>query len=741
MSSAFKCSPPFHPDPGVTKPLLRASTWYRAHLLETSAEYTLRGGSSAQRVSENISRGGATKYSTWEACLPAWHACCDAGEHAHPCLPIPATPVPQQPPVTPTMDRSLRPPTDSINKSPCRSHPCTCVLSRSPPPLAHCVLAWPPSHSEPLLPAGSSAPMRSYVVQGRGTIYTSLEAALVDFRAAGAAGPATLYMTDDAAVAWNVAMGRSPEEAIQLQLAEAIGEWCLMRLLTMPPDAQKELDRLRDLPDDETVEWEDDDNIALEDVLDGTVPITISHGGGEIADMERELSEELHGKKKRKRKDTRNRWDVLQRRVNGFRAQMEAMVDAFTKFTVAQEGCMDRGPPPVPPEMIEQEFSLPTIHHLFRLYLEILQNVELRVKKALGRDADDWRLKNGCPACTYKLEGEEKMIFEMLCACDGNDSLKRILRKDKGVDEDGVPLRGDSQRPDPRAESAGGDYFLTREAVNRWVKERLAAEVKLPTNLDPEEESVCQERWKNLSEELTSKMWGIFDETGIFVALCRHGFVLLVADMVRSGELAKYPLAIENALMDAFGKDIGLGYDIGCGHETTIKNSPLAAKAKAMNLKMLVGAFHGHAHNRRCQLVYLATYVLGLGLEDMETCERLFSKTNGLARSVRYASVFHRKQTIRTYFAHLDTFETYANLSTFLVNNYKQAIEIIDKENSLRQAMEQAGITEDMLNQHLEDEKAYLDKLSKEPAIETDQMEYYQQLVNLNDRRCVFPHK
>lgn len=119
----------------------------------------------------------------------------------------------------------------------------------------------------------------------------------------------------------------------------------------------------------------------------------------------------------------------------------------------------------------------------FDLYLEILQNVELRVKKALGRDADDWRLKNGCPACTYKLEGEEKMIFEMLCACDGNDSLKRILRKDKGVDEDGVPLRGDSQRPDPRAESAGGDYFLTREAVNRWVKERLAAEVKLPVSI------------------------------------------------------------------------------------------------------------------------------------------------------------------------------------------------------------------------------------------------------------------
>lgn len=38
-------------------------------------------------------------------------------------------------------------------------------------------------------------------------------------------------------------------------------------------------------------------------------------------------------------------------------------------------------------------------------------------------------------------------------------------------------------------------------------------------------------------DDVTSKMWGIFDETEIFLALCRHGFVLVVADMVRSGEL------------------------------------------------------------------------------------------------------------------------------------------------------------------------------------------------------------
>ncbi|KAF8151136.1 hypothetical protein K438DRAFT_1623939 [Mycena galopus ATCC 62051] len=385
----------------------------------------------------------------------------------------------------------------------------------------------------------------------------------------------------------------------------------------------------------------------------------------------------------------------------------------------------------------------------FDLYLGILEEVDKRVKKALQRDSKDWRLKNCCPACTYKLEGEGQLYFSMLATCDGNNSLKRVLRKDKGFTEDGVPLRGGCERPDPREASAGGDYFISRPEVDRWVKERLAEEVVLPVSfsvcgthfqdiLDPEEVSACEERWKNLSDELTSKMWGIFDETGIFIALCRHSFVLLVADMVRSGELAKYPLAIENALMDAFGKDIGFGYDIGCGHAKTLKNSPLGPKAKEHNFRMLVGAFHGHAHNRRCQLKYLATYVEGMGIEDLEGCERLFSKSNGLSRSVRYASVFHRKQTIRAYLAHVDTFDTYANLSTFLVNNYKQAVSILDTEKSVKYAMAQAGVTEEMMKTRLEEEKAYLDGLLVEPEEETDQMEYYQQLVNLQDRRCAF---
>ena len=39
------------------------------------------------------------------------------------------------------------------------------------------------------------------------------------------------------------------------------------------------------------------------------------------------------------------------------------------------------------------------------------------------------------------------------------------------------------------------------------------------------------------AKEDRKKMWGIFDEAGIFAAACRHGLVLWVIDMVCSGEL------------------------------------------------------------------------------------------------------------------------------------------------------------------------------------------------------------
>ena len=116
-------------------------------------------------------------------------------------------------------------------------------------------------------------------------------------------------------------------------------------------------------------------------------------------------------------------------------------------------------------------------------------------------------------------------------------------------------------------------------------------------------------------------------------------------------------------MIDIFGADLGHGYDIGCRFKTTWNKSSLGPKARAANHTCPVGAFHGHAHNRLCQLCFLATYVEGLGLEDLEGCERFFSLSNALASSTRYSSVFHRRQAIVEYAKHKDTFETYQNLS------------------------------------------------------------------------------
>lgn len=112
-----------------------------------------------------------------------------------------------------------------------------------------------------------------------------------------------------------------------------------------------------------------------------------------------------------------------------------------------------------------------------------------------------------------------------------------------------------------------------------------------------------------------------------------------------------------------FGADIGGGYDIGCKFGITLNRSELGPRARALNYKALVGSFHGHAHNRLCQLSFLATYVKGMGLEDLEGCERFFSKSNALASSLRYASIFHRQQKMVEFMKHMDNMETYQNLS------------------------------------------------------------------------------
>ncbi len=147
---------------------------------------------------------------------------------------------------------------------------------------------------------------------------------------------------------------------------------------------------------------------------------------------------------------------------------------------------------------------------------------------------------------SQQLENEPDRPFTRLWALDGNNSLKRM-----------ATLEG--RQSDTRLFTSS-EYFLPRSYVNRFQTEvssrklplivadkdyndnsqvdHFSAEGGDPTDGETQEGlSDCARNWKAAAADGNKKMWAIFEETGIFASACRHGLILWVADMVRSGEL------------------------------------------------------------------------------------------------------------------------------------------------------------------------------------------------------------
>ncbi|KAI6040025.1 hypothetical protein EDC04DRAFT_2602769 [Pisolithus marmoratus] len=244
------------------------------------------------------------------------------------------------------------------------------------------------------------------------------------------------------------------------------------------------------------------------------------------------------------------------------------------------------------------------------------------VLKALHHDTPDWHLKNTFPACMYTLKDEPNLKFKLLFAMDGNDSLKCISRAAIGSYE--------STEKDVEEQFIGDDHYLSQTFVNQFGMGCSDKSLMEPT---ADNDNPCTGRWKNMKEDVTSRMWGIFDKAGIFMAICRHGFSLVVMDIVQSGEQAKYLLAAVSKLLVTFGEG-------------------------------------------------LAGYVDGMGLEDLEGCKHMFSKTNGFGIS-----------SITGYIVHNDKHEVYQNLTTMILNNYRQALHIVQEgKNTLPHLMDDLGI-------------------------------------------------
>ncbi|KAG1812026.1 hypothetical protein EV424DRAFT_1473620 [Suillus variegatus] len=291
----------------------------------------------------------------------------------------------------------------------------------------------------------------------------------------------------------------------------------------------------------------------------------------------------------------------------------------------------------------------------FDVYLAIIREIRSRIDVALGRSDPDWRLHNSCPACTFKQPDEVALFPASLGAMDGNNSAKRMDNVGY-TDRQIYPSR----------------YMITSEDVDKFkddVRLRPGERSVGDESVQPNESLTCTDNWQAANSTSGSENTvHVFEQTGIFLSACWHGIIQTLTEMRRSGELAKYPLATINKLIDVFGDHLGIGSDIGCSLRKT--------KAGDHHLILAVNTFHGHAHNRKCQLQHHPLYLRGFGLEDLETCERVFAASNAAAPLIRHASHFHYVQFLELHFDQWDI-DKYLELSWFILNNYKQALTMI----------------------------------------------------------------
>lgn len=148
---------------------------------------------------------------------------------------------------------------------------------------------------------------------------------------------------------------------------------------------------------------------------------------------------------------------------------------------------------------------------------------------------------NSCPACQYKVVGEPPLKYSVLCALDGNNSAKLV----------DPAIRRGNERFDPRCglssiwltESYVDQFKDEVQRAHRMQKQHVSRDPDDPWIDEPdsgdssEPSTVCVDRWRNAAPESRKKMFAIFKKSGIFITVCRHGFLLTICDMVRSGEL------------------------------------------------------------------------------------------------------------------------------------------------------------------------------------------------------------
>ena len=195
---------------------------------------------------------------------------------------------------------------------------------------------------------------------------------------------------------------------------------------------------------------------------------------------------------------------------------------------------------------------------------------------------------------------------------------------------------------------------------------------------------------------------------------------------------AKYPLAITARALRTLGPRLLQGYDIGCVFQKTIASSSLGTEFAESQSRCCVNAFHGYSHNFACQTKNHPNAIEGVGLEDLETMERIYSSSNQVAAVTRYSSAYHRRVFIDMFFQQWDS-DKYQNLASMLLNNYKQALSIIDVEGcAVEETMNSLGINSSDLEAWHRQEVEFFETIGEESPWDVHTIAYVELLQELD---------
>ncbi|KIK28751.1 hypothetical protein PISMIDRAFT_90228 [Pisolithus microcarpus 441] len=200
---------------------------------------------------------------------------------------------------------------------------------------------------------------------------------------------------------------------------------------------------------------------------------------------------------------------------------------------------------------------------------------------------------------------------------------------------------------------------------------------------------------------------------------------------------AKYPLAVLEHLLAVYGWNGAVFYDIGCAFNMIARNSALGPMIHALNLCLMVGAFHSHAHNCKCQLDWHLLYVHGTSHTEGEGCEHIFLASNMLAQNTRHSSKFHRQQAIKQHFAFWNA-DKYAALGNFLWNHYSSARSAIHTLTAKLDILKlQFQLTDADFERFHEQECSYLTNFKALPVQDQVLIKYIHALDELVDKKQV----